>query len=90
MQPITIIQDPTCSAQATHIEKLSKTQNCISIGTICTGACLAQRKKLASTTFHEVVPQAAATVSFSCGTPPTKMGLHAILFKINNSIEDSI
>jgi hypothetical protein len=27
---------------------------------------------------HKVVPQAATTVSFSCETPPVKMGLHAI------------
>jgi hypothetical protein len=27
---------------------------------------------------HEVVPQAAAIVSLSCGTPPVKMGPHAM------------
>jgi hypothetical protein len=47
------------------------------IGTICTGACLAQRKRLASVTLHDVAHQAAATVSFSCETPLAKAGLHA-------------
>jgi hypothetical protein len=42
MQHITIIQDPTCSAQSTHakISKISRVNH--SIGSICTGACLAQ------------------------------------------------
>jgi hypothetical protein len=47
------------------------------IGTICTGAYLAPRKRLASVMLYDVVPQAAATVSFSCGTPPVKADLHA-------------
>jgi hypothetical protein len=48
------------------------------ISTICTGAYLAPRKRLASTTLHDIVPQATAIVSFSCGTPSTKTGLHAM------------
>jgi hypothetical protein len=47
------------------------------IATIYTGACLAPRKRLASTTLHDVVSQAAAMVYFSCRTPPVKAGLHA-------------
>jgi hypothetical protein len=64
------------------------------IGTICTGACLAPRKRVRIHGLHGVVPQAAAIVSFSCGIPPTKMDLHAmmmhVLFKLNDSIKDSI
>jgi hypothetical protein len=57
MQSITIIQDSTRSAQSTHA-KISKTSHVKhSIGSICTRACLAQRKKLASMMIHEVVPQ---------------------------------
>jgi hypothetical protein len=48
------------------------------IGTICTRACLAPRKRLASMMLHDVVSQAAAMVSFSYGTPPVKTGLHAM------------
>jgi hypothetical protein len=48
------------------------------IGTICTGACLALRKRVRIHDLHEVVPQATVTFSFSCGTPPAKMGLHAM------------
>jgi hypothetical protein len=48
------------------------------IGTICTEACLAPRKRVRIHDPHEVVPQATATVSFSYGTPPVKMGLHAM------------
>jgi hypothetical protein len=47
------------------------------IGTICTGACLAPRKRVRIHGLHEVVPQAVATVS-SCGTPPMKTGLHVM------------
>jgi hypothetical protein len=45
MQPITIIQDPTCSAQSTHakISKISHVNH--AIGSICIGACIAQEKK---------------------------------------------
>jgi hypothetical protein len=58
MQPITIIQDPTRSAQSTHAS-ISKTRHVIhSIGSICTGDCLSQRKKLEYVMLHEVVPQA--------------------------------
>jgi hypothetical protein len=57
MQPITNIQDPTHSAQSTHakINKISHINH--SIGSICTGVCIAQSKKLASAMLHEVVPQ---------------------------------
>jgi hypothetical protein len=48
------------------------------IGPICTGACLAPRKRVRIHGLHEVVPQVAATVSFSCGTPPAKMDLHTM------------
>jgi hypothetical protein len=50
--------------------------------------CSTQRVRIHG--LHEVVPQAATMVSFSCGTPPVKTGLLAILFKLNDSIEDSI
>jgi hypothetical protein len=63
------------------------------IGTICTKACLAPHKRVIIHSIHEVVPQAAATISFSCGSPSAKaayMQRHVILFKINDSIEDSI
>jgi hypothetical protein len=58
MQYITIIQYPTRSAQSPHVW-ISKTRHVIyHIGSICTRACLAERKKLASMMLHEVVPQA--------------------------------
>jgi hypothetical protein len=60
------------------------------IGTICTGLSLLDAKRVRIHSLYEVVRQAAATVSFSYGTPPAKMGLHAILFKLNDLIEDSI
>jgi hypothetical protein len=40
-----------------HAFKVKQTQYFISIGTICTVACLAQRKKLEFMVFHEVVPK---------------------------------
>jgi hypothetical protein len=38
--------------------KVKQTQYFISIGTICTDTCLAQRKMLESAMLHEVAPQA--------------------------------
>jgi hypothetical protein len=42
-----------------HQDKYKARLKVHSIGTICTGACLAQRKKLASVMLHEIVPQAS-------------------------------
>jgi hypothetical protein len=45
MQPITIVQDTTRSAQSTHV-KISKISHVNhSMGSICTRVCLAQQKK---------------------------------------------
>jgi hypothetical protein len=41
-----------------HAFKVKQTQYCISIGTVCTRACHAQWKELASMMLHEDVPQA--------------------------------
>jgi hypothetical protein len=61
------------------------------IGTICTGACLTPHKRVRIHGLHKVVPQAAAMVSFSYGTP-TKTDLHVMTcdFILNDLIEDSI
>jgi hypothetical protein len=48
------------------------------IGTICTGACLVPHKRVKIHNLHEVVPEATAMVSFSCGIPPEKTGLHTM------------
>jgi hypothetical protein len=42
------------------------------------GLALLHVKRVRIHGLHEVVPQAAATVSFSCETPPVKIGLYAM------------
>jgi hypothetical protein len=66
MQPITIIHDPTHSAQSTHA-KINKTSHVNqSMGAICTAACLAERKRLASAALHKVIPQVPLQWLSSC------------------------
>jgi hypothetical protein len=63
--------------------KVKQTQYDIFIGTICTGACHAQRKRLAFTMLDEVVSQAPlqwspSLAETSCDDGPTYNDMHIL------------
>jgi hypothetical protein len=70
----------------THAYQVKQDTLVISICTICTGACLSQRKKLASVMLHEIVPHAPLQwppplVKVSYDDRPTCDDIHVLLIK---------
>jgi hypothetical protein len=90
MQPITSPYKTLYIVHKQHMHrKIKQTQYDISIGTICTEACLIQRKKLASAMLHEVDPPSSSAIASSCGKPPddgpTCDDMHVEIIKRFNS-----
>jgi hypothetical protein len=70
----------------THAYQVKQDTLVISICTICTGACLSQRKKLASVMLHKIVPHAPLQwppplVKASYDDRPTCDDIHVLLIK---------
>jgi hypothetical protein len=61
-----------------HAFKVKQTQYFISIGTICTGACLTKKRVIICDISRGCPPSFTATASFSCGKPPVTTDLHVM------------